>query len=831
MATDTQTIIKENISTVKELRNEVNRLKDALVTAKEGSQEWNDTVKNLTAAQERLTAVNNACKDSLNVVKDTTGIKALKDEISSLKDTLANVEEGTQEWTDACEKLRRAQDKLDKINKAAKGTLDQYNNSEKDSINTLKKRIKELNTERNAMDMNSKEYKKATKELKTLNDKLREAGTSAGDWKANVGNYAQSISGAFSQMGAAATGLAGPVGTLNTSMLKLAANPVGAVIVALTASIGTLAKGIKSSEENTNRWNQVLAPVKATMTLMERGAQNLASEFLDWAESMKMSEKSSNILHKALQFIVTLFINAQDRLKRMKEGFEGFGESISKVGQKIKESNILKPLIEGIDNLYKMLREKLQPVINWIVEKWNWLADTNVGKMLGLQSIQGWKDAWNEAGDVVDNFENELGAATEATRKLDAARAAYAKNERARAKAIASENAVISKLDAEISTLKELEAETEDYGEKNKILAQIKAKTIEQQEHAIKVANMEKASATEYANVLKLQSSLTDNDAAANDALAAAEAKVITATAKADEVTASYGKTLAKIAKQEAANNEKQKAQNLKDAVDALNAAIKNYDAQLTETSAKLSEPVKLEANEMSLEGIRGYYDELQNYYDADLEAYRAMTDGKIAALEEFIEVQKALGNDTAVQEAEIAKLKAAYAKKEEEIYKKKETASKNETKAVKANYNQQFSAYSQLLGGMSELVKDNNAAYKATSVAKAIIDTYLAANNALATLPPPASFITAAASVASGLANVIAILKVKPEGETSTGGLHDNTPNIMPSVEDSTPYSYTRTVQTQQEQDALNQPAIVSVVDIENMMDKRKVRVQETTW
>ena len=51
----------------------------------------------------------------------------------------------------------------------------------------------------------------------------------------------------------------------------------------------------------------------------------------------------------------------------------------------------------------------------------------------------------------------------------------------------------------------------------------------------------------------------------------------------------------------------------------------------------------------------------------------------------------------------------------------------------------------------------------KAFAVADAIINTYKAANTALASAPPPFNFILAAANVAAGIANVKKILSTKP--------------------------------------------------------------------
>jgi hypothetical protein len=53
-------------------------------------------------------------------------------------------------------------------------------------------------------------------------------------------------------------------------------------------------------------------------------------------------------------------------------------------------------------------------------------------------------------------------------------------------------------------------------------------------------------------------------------------------------------------------------------------------------------------------------------------------------------------------------------------------------------------------------------------AIAQATIDTYVGANRALATLPPPASFAAAAASIATGLANVARITNA---GKYANGG------------------------------------------------------------
>jgi hypothetical protein len=80
------------------------------------------------------------------------------------------------------------------------------------------------------------------------------------------------------------------------------------------------------------------------------------------------------------------------------------------------------------------------------------------------------------------------------------------------------------------------------------------------------------------------------------------------------------------------------------------------------------------------------------------------------------------------------------------------------------------FDATSELLYQSSKLAGEHTQAGKLLAVASATIDTYAAANNALKTMKPPLSFITAAATIATGLVNVKKILSVKVPGGAGGG-------------------------------------------------------------
>lgn len=145
--------------------------------------------------------------------------------------------------------------------------------------------------------------------IKSLSDELKGGEESLGVFNRNVGNYKQAIldatastgtfGGVISKLASGFGGATSAASGLNTQMLGLAVNPVVAVMGVLASVIALIAKTIKSSEEVTNRWNIVLAPLKRVMdgllSVLQQAVGELLSfveagaKMLDWA--MKMGER------------------------------------------------------------------------------------------------------------------------------------------------------------------------------------------------------------------------------------------------------------------------------------------------------------------------------------------------------------------------------------------------------------------------------------------------------------------------------------------------------------------------------------------------------------
>tara|TARA_Y100001972_G_scaffold129033_1_gene193579 strand:- start:469 stop:2058 length:1590 start_codon:yes stop_codon:yes gene_type:complete len=101
----------------------------------------------------------------------------------------------------------------------------------------------------------------------------------------------------------------------------------------------------------------------------------------------------------------------------------------------------------------------------------------------------------------------------------------------------------------------------------------------------------------------------------------------------------------------------------------------------------------------------------------------------------------------------------------------------KQKSEVVANSVATQLGAYSQLAGNLSALAGDN----KALAVAQAIIDTYAGANKAFAqggTL----GFVTGAAVIAGGLANVRKILQTDVGGGGGGGNVPTDTPQMIPA-------------------------------------------------
>lgn len=184
------------------------------------------------------------------------------------------------------------------LNRSAEGSYNQLSaqySLNKMAINNLTKAERE----------NDPAAKKLIEDTKAIYEEMKRMQEATGKFQLNVGNYENAITnaigvntrwyqniqqlgqlfeGGFSQSVKAA---GAAIGNLGKQFLALLANPIVATIAAVTAAFMALAKGISSSEENTNKLSQVLAPFERILTGVVNILQKMAGFILDVVAGME----------------------------------------------------------------------------------------------------------------------------------------------------------------------------------------------------------------------------------------------------------------------------------------------------------------------------------------------------------------------------------------------------------------------------------------------------------------------------------------------------------------------------------------------------------------
>lgn len=232
------------------------------------------------------------------------------------------------------------------------------------------------------------------------------------------------------------------------------------------------------------------------------------------------------------------------------------------------------------------------------------------------------------------------------------------------------------------------------------------------------------------------------DDKAAKEKVAQATAELINVQAQRYEATLRFEKQL------EALDQAEQKL---------YEAELKrNEDLRLfsEEQKAKEAEDREAEIEELAEHLInKNAVEESLNQNFADIEAEQ-----------EAERADKSLSLDNTVSRQKQAALLATH-KLRMDLMKQGMTEEQANAKIHQALEQQKLAQTSDALSMASGLFKQNTVAYKVTSTAKAVIDTYSAANLALSSYPPPLGAIFAALNIALGLVNVGKITGIAAAG------------------------------------------------------------------
>lgn len=159
---------------------------------------------------------------------------------------------------------------------------------------------------------------------------------------------------------------------------------------------------------------------------------------------------------------------------------------------------------------------------------------------------------------------------------------------------------------------------------------------------------------------------------------------------------------------------------------------------------------------------------EIERTRDLELQKANALIDEN-EKRKAIVEAQNKYEIDTAKQDTKYKiDMESQQNKSRLTLYKEDVEAKKRSAAEKKLIEDTVLNATSTFLQAAGSLMKQNSTEAKALAITDATIKTYQAANMALASSPPPYSYIAAAASIAAGLANVI---KIKNAGSYENGG------------------------------------------------------------
>lgn len=263
---------------------------------------------------------------NIEVGQAVKSLSDLRKEISTLKSQMFEMDEASEEYQEALQKLTYDQEELSsfmvKTSKNA-GALEGSYNALQHQLSSLRQEWKTTSDEARRNEL--------AVQMNEINDKLKEMDAAVGNFQRNVGNY----EGALQNYGESLNvlGVKG-FGSVKDGMeqVKSAANilvkhPIIALIAVVTAAVMKLVDAIKNNEIASQNLQRALAPVQGVLNAVSNVVAKLV-EYLTEGLLVVM-----NKLTKATTEALRWLQEVADMI-----GLEGIGGAIEDLNNHIKES-------------------------------------------------------------------------------------------------------------------------------------------------------------------------------------------------------------------------------------------------------------------------------------------------------------------------------------------------------------------------------------------------------------------------------------------------------------------------------------------------------------
>lgn len=222
-----------------------------------------------------------------------------------LKDGVITRNEYKLQMTATEQVVKEYKDNIRVLNKEIQNNIKESRENE-GSLVQLRAQLSNLTKAYDQLDKETRESEfgqKLKKQILDVTNELKTAEGATERYYRNVGNYENAIKNALGAQNKYVQGLQmigdvtkngiapamtiakNSVVSFGKSLLGLLANPIVATLVAIAGAIMLVSKGISSSEENSNKWAVIIAPLNRLLTAMLNVIQEITGAILSWVNN------------------------------------------------------------------------------------------------------------------------------------------------------------------------------------------------------------------------------------------------------------------------------------------------------------------------------------------------------------------------------------------------------------------------------------------------------------------------------------------------------------------------------------------------------------------
>lgn len=285
----------------------------------------------------------------------------LRSNVSILKKELDNLEIGSEEYQNTLNELKLNQNALKDAMYATSSSMADVSQSAagmNESYNSLVHRMAALKEEfRSTTDVMRRA--ELGQQIKAVNDELKNLDALQGNFQRNVGNYAESIKQAFSEMPEYAEPLKKSFENVDKSMELLSKNPLIGIITLLFPLIQKITEELKGNQTAIEAVDKAMVALKPVTDFFSRVIQTLADYLSDIISKVATFVQSNGLIQQIingvmgvgnaiLQFVIAPFKGIVEAIKVLQdEGIRGLRNAAKAFGAEMKSGISFKQNFEA----------------------------------------------------------------------------------------------------------------------------------------------------------------------------------------------------------------------------------------------------------------------------------------------------------------------------------------------------------------------------------------------------------------------------------------------------------------------------------------------------